>query len=154
MHRRHLTPDFSVSALGLGCMGMSEFYGPRDDTQSLAVLDRAADLGVTFFDTADTYGPHHNEELLGQFLRTRKPQAEIATKFGIVRNPGEYRREIDNSPAYVRRACEASLKRLGVERIFTVDPRGRGRRAAHLRRTGHRFCALFTAGARVPDRGL
>lgn len=117
MHRRHLTPEFSVSALGLGCMGMSEFYGPRDDTQSLAVLNRAADLGVTFFDTADTYGPHHNEELLGQFLRTRKPQAEIATKFGIVRNAGEYRREIDNSPDYVRRACEASLKRLGVERI-------------------------------------
>mgnify|MGYP000616214368 CR=1 FL=1 len=80
MHRRHLTPDFSVSALGLGCMGMSEFYGPRDDTQSLAVLDRAADLGVTFFDTADTYGPHHNEELLGQFLRTRKPQAEGVIK--------------------------------------------------------------------------
>ncbi|ASM73253.1 MULTISPECIES: aldo/keto reductase [Roseobacteraceae] len=117
MHRRYLTPNFSVSALGLGCMGMSEFYGPRDDVRSMAVLDRAADLGVTFFDTADTYGPFHNEELLGQFLRTRKPQAEIATKFGIVRNPGEYRREIDNSPAYVRRACEASLKRLGVEQI-------------------------------------
>lgn len=117
MQRRSLTPDLNVSALGLGCMGMSEFYGPRDDAQSMQVLHRAADLGVTFFDTADMYGPHHNEELLGRFLRERKPQVEIATKFGIVRKPGEYARTIDNSAEYARAACEASLRRLGVERI-------------------------------------
>ncbi|PFG52560.1 aryl-alcohol dehydrogenase-like predicted oxidoreductase [Marinobacter sp. LV10R520-4] len=117
MQRRSLTPDLNVSALGLGCMGMSEFYGPRDDAQSMQVLHRAADLGVTFFDTADMYGPHHNEELLGRFLRERKPQVEIATKFGIVRKPGEYARTIDNSAEYARAACEASLRRLEVERI-------------------------------------
>ena len=94
----------TVSALGLGCMGMSEFYGPRDDQESLAVLARAADLGVDFFDTADTYGPHHNEELLGQFLSTSPARIKIATKAGIVRKPGEYSRRIDNSPAYLRRA--------------------------------------------------
>lgn len=117
MQRRSLTPDLNVSTLGLGCMGMSEFYGPRDDVQSMQVLHRAADLGVTFFDTADMYGPHHNEELLGRFLRERKPQVEIATKFGIVRQPGEYARTIDNSAEYAKAACEASLRRLGVERI-------------------------------------
>lgn len=117
MQRRSLAPGLNVSALGLGCMGMSEFYGPRDDVQSMQVLRRAADLGVTFFDTADMYGPHHNEELLGRFLRERKPQVEIATKFGIVRKPGEYARTIDNSAEYARAACEASLRRLGVERI-------------------------------------
>jgi aryl-alcohol dehydrogenase-like predicted oxidoreductase len=117
MQRRSLIPGLNVSALGLGCMGMSEFYGPRDDVQSMQVLCRAADLGVTFFDTADMYGPHHNEELLGRFLREQKPQVEIATKFGIVRKPGEYARTIDNSAEYARAACEASLRRLGVERI-------------------------------------
>lgn len=117
MQRRSLTSDFDVSFLGLGCMGMSEFYGPRDDAQSMQVLHRAADMGVTFFDTADMYGPHHNEELLGRFLRERKPQAEIATKFGIVRNPDECARTINNSPDYARAACEASLRRLRVERL-------------------------------------
>lgn len=117
MDHRTLGQGLTVSALGLGCMGMSEFYGPRDDQESLAVLARAADLGVDFFDTADTYGPHHNEELLGQFLSTTDAPIKIATKAGIVRKPGEYSRRIDNSPAYLRRACEASLKRLGVDRI-------------------------------------
>jgi aryl-alcohol dehydrogenase-like predicted oxidoreductase len=98
-------------------MGMSEFYGPRDDHESLKVLDRAIELGIDFLDTADMYGPHHNEELIGQFLATRRPAVKIATKFGIVREPGEYRRRIDNSAAYARRACEASLRRLGVEQI-------------------------------------
>lgn len=117
MQQRSLSPTLSVSALGLGCMGMSEFYGPRDDVESMAVLNRAADLGVTFFDTADMYGSHHNEELIGRFLAERKPKAVIATKFGIVRKPGEYARTLDNSPAYAKSACEASLRRLGVDRI-------------------------------------
>ncbi len=117
MQQRSLSPTLAVSALGLGCMGMSEFYGPRDDIESMAVLNRAADLGVTFFDTADMYGSHHNEELIGRFLAERKPEAVIATKFGIVRKPGEYARTLDNSPAYTKSACEASLRRLGVDRI-------------------------------------
>lgn len=117
MQQRNISRDLQVSALGLGCMGMSEFYGPRDDQQALQLLDRAIELGVNFLDTADTYGPHHNEELLGRFLATRKPAVKIASKFGIVRNAGEYRRSIDNSPDYARRSCEASLRRLGIEQI-------------------------------------
>lgn len=117
MNHRTLGQDLTVSALGLGCMGMSEFYGPRDDQESLAVLARAVDLGIDVFDTADTYGPHHNEELLGQFLAASKAKVKVATKAGIVRKPGEYARRIDNSPAYLRRAVEASLKRLGIEQI-------------------------------------
>lgn len=117
MQNRSLSPNLNVSALGLGCMGMSEFYGPRDDAKSMAVLHRASDLGVTFFDTADMYGPHHNEELIGRFLKERKPSAVIATKFGIVRKHGEYARTLDNSPEYAQAACEASLQRLGVDHI-------------------------------------
>ena len=117
MQQRMLGSDLSVSAIGLGCMGMSEFYGPRDDAESLTVLRRAVDLGVNFLDTADTYGPHHNEELIGRFLADSHADVKIATKFGIVRKPGEYTRTIDNSADYMRHACESSLKRLGVERI-------------------------------------
>ncbi len=117
MLKRRLAESLEVSALGLGCMGMSEFYGSRDDAESMRVLHRAVDLGIDFFDTADMYGPLHNEELLGRFLRERRPEAVIATKFGIVRKPGAYARNIDNSPDYARRCCEASLRRLGVERI-------------------------------------
>lgn len=117
MPERVLGADFPVSAIGLGCMGMSEFYGPRDDAESMAVLRRAVDLGIDFFDTADMYGPHHNEELIGRFLKDSGARVKIATKFGIVRKPGEYARSIDNSADYMRRACEGSLKRLGVERI-------------------------------------
>lgn len=110
-----------VSEIGLGCMGMSEFYGPSDDQQSLVTLTRALDLGVNFFDSADTYGLGHNEALLGQFLKQggvgRRRQVVVATKFGIVREAGKYERRIDNSPAYVRAACEASLQRLGVDEI-------------------------------------
>ena len=109
-----------VSALGLGCMGMSEFYGATDDAQSLGTLARALELDINFFDTADTYGFGHNEALLGKFIK-QQPGARgrmvIATKFGIVRAPGQYERRIDNTPAYVQSACEASLKRLGVEAI-------------------------------------
>lgn len=117
MEQRTLGNDFSVSAIGLGCMGMSEFYGPRDDSQSLRVLERAVELGVDFFDTADMYGPHHNEELIGSFLARSKARVRIASKFGIVRNPGEYRRSLENGADYSRKACEASLRRLGVEQI-------------------------------------
>ncbi|WEF33361.1 aldo/keto reductase [Pseudoduganella chitinolytica] len=109
--------DMEVAALGLGCMGMSEFYGPSDDADSLRTLARAADEGVTLFDTADTYGLGHNEELLGRFLEGRHGQVRIATKFGLVRKPGSYERRIDNSPAYIRAACEASLRRLDVDTI-------------------------------------
>ena len=117
MERRTLSPGFEVSAMGLGCMGMSEFYGPRDDDGAMQVLSEAVDLGVDFFDTADMYGPHHNESLLGRFLADSGADVKVATKFGIVRNPGEYKRRLDNSPDYARRACEASLKRLGREQI-------------------------------------
>ena len=127
MQTRKLGRDLEVSALGLGCMGMSEFYGPRDDEHALRVLEQAVDLGVDFLDTADMYGPHHNEELIGRFLAARKPKVRIATKFGIVRKPGEYRRRLDNSPEYARQCCEASLRRLGVEQIdlyyvHRIDP--------------------------------
>lgn len=110
-----------VHPVGLGCMGMSEFYGPSDDAESLATLHAALEAGVTHFDTADTYGHGHNETLLGRFLAEIGPQRRaaltVATKFGIVREPGHYERRIDNSPAYIRLACEASLRRLGVDCI-------------------------------------
>lgn len=117
-----------VSALGLGCMGMSDFYGQRDDDQSVRTLHRALDLGVTFFDTADMYGPYTNEELLGRALRDRRQQAVIATKFGIVRDPNDpSKRGINGRPEYVRQACEGSLRRLGTDHIdlyyqHRVDP--------------------------------
>lgn len=117
MQQRTLGSDLSVSALGLGCMGMSEFYGPRDDAQSLRTLAQAIERGIDFLDSADTYGPHHNEELLGRFLAGQRSPLRIATKFGIVRKPGEYRRSIDNSAHYARQSCEASLRRLGIEQI-------------------------------------
>ncbi len=122
MQTRLLGPQQQpVSAIGLGCMGMSEFYGASDDAESLRTLSRALELGINFFDSADTYGFGHNESLLGRFLRegglARRQQVVIATKFGIVREAGKYERRIDNSPAYIQSACEASLQRLGVEQI-------------------------------------
>lgn len=116
-HRPLGRTGLSVSALGLGCMGMSEFYGARDDVESLATLEAALAAGIDFFDTADTYGHGHNEELVGRFLKGKREKVVLATKFGIVRKPGVYERRVDNSPAYIRSACDASLKRLGVERI-------------------------------------
>ena len=106
-----------VSALGLGCMGMSDFYGPADDAQSLAVLHHALDIGVNFLDTADMYGIGANERLLSRVLLARRDEVVVATKFGHVRTPDGTVTRIDGSPAYVRRACEASLDRLGVDHI-------------------------------------
>jgi len=117
MEKRRLGKHLDVSVLGLGCMGMSEFYGPRDDSESNRVLARAVELGIDFFDTADMYGPHHNEELIGHFLASSKPDIKIATKFGIVRKPGEYKRTLDNSAAYARQSCIASLRRLQIDHI-------------------------------------
>ena len=120
--------NLAVSALGLGCMGMSEFYGQRDEAEARATIDRALELGVTLFDTADMYGPHTNEELVGRALRGKpRDSFVLATKFGIVRGPNPADRRIDGSPAYVRQAIDGSLRRLGVDfvdlyQLHRVDP--------------------------------
>jgi aryl-alcohol dehydrogenase-like predicted oxidoreductase len=126
--RRLGTQGLTVSSLGLGCMGMSEFYGSRDDAESIATIDRALELGVTLLDTADVYGPHTNEELVGQAIAGKRDQVVLATKFGIVRDPADpMARAINGRPDYVRRSCERSLSRLGVDHIdlyyqHRVDP--------------------------------
>lgn len=107
----------SVSALGLGCMGMSEFYGPSDEAQNLNTLARALELGINFLDTADMYGPHTNEELLGRFLKGQRDRVVLATKFAVIRSSDPGARNISNEPAYIRSACDASLRRLGIETI-------------------------------------
>ena len=106
-----------VRSIGLGCMGMSEFYGATDETESIATLHRALELGVNFFDTSDAYGPYKNEQLLAQAFRGRRNDCIVATKFGIRRGEDPAQRWIDGKPEYVRQACDASLKRLGIDHI-------------------------------------
>jgi len=118
MERRKLGANGpTVSALGLGCMGMSDFYGPMDDAESLRTLERALDLEIDFFDTADMYGVGKNEELLSKFLQHRRDQVVLATKFGFMRNPDGSFIGINGKPEYVKSACEASLQRLQVDTI-------------------------------------
>ena len=130
MQFRTLGPEGpEVSAIGLGCMGMSEFYGAHDDAESIRVIHHALDAGLNFLDTADIYGPHTNEVLVGKAIKGRRNGVFLASKFGIVRDPDDpKKRGVNGRPEYVRAACDASLKRLGVEHIdlyyqHRVDPK-------------------------------
>ena len=145
MEQRNVGRHATVGALGLGWMGMSEFYGAADDAESIRTIHRALDLGVTMLDTADMYGPFTNEQLIGKAIKGRRGQVFLATKFGIARDPEDpSKRLINGRPEYVRTACDASLKRLGVDhidlyyqhRVDTSTPIRDGRRNVGPRRCG------------------
>ncbi|MBP9026626.1 MAG: aldo/keto reductase [Phycisphaerae bacterium] len=151
-----------VSAIGLGCMAMSEFYGPHDDEQSVNTIRRALDLGVNFLDTADVYGRGHNEELVGRAIRGRRNRVILASKFGIVRSADPEARGVSGHPKYVKACCDASLKRLGVDTIdvyyqHRVDPQVPiedtvGAMAELVQAGKVRFLGLSEAGAETLRR--